>query len=301
MDILVIYNQKAGQGDQLSALKDALEAGHHKVAFKPLSKTLKRHIERAMADGCRTIVAAGGDGTVNAVVNEIMRLRHKRVNLGVLPMGTLNHFASDIGVPNDIREAALVIVQGYKKKIDIAQVGERYFLNNMSFGAYAKLVKTRERFQDKVGKGPALLWAFLKSIFKLRRYHVTINCDGKQQTYRTPFVLISNNAYDIRSWRFTNRQTLTAGELVVYILETPRLQDWLRVSWQIVQKRHLQARAFTIKKAHEVKLARTSGKNLLIAYDGEASLLDQASISVKILPQKLRVIVPKNEGHERGS
>ncbi|HEX6462619.1 MAG TPA: diacylglycerol kinase family protein [Candidatus Saccharimonadales bacterium] len=293
MHILVIYNKEAAA--HLSELQQAFSIHRQSAVFKPLSGSIKKYIKQAVRSGCECVVAAGGDGTVNAVASELMQ--YKSVALGVLPMGTLNHFAKDIGMPTELRAAVTVIAQNERKKIDIAQVGDHYFLNNASFGVYPMLVKKREDSQEKVGKWPALLWAFLKIVPRLRRYRVHITCDHIQKTYRTPLVLVANNPYDIRKRDFIRRKTLTSGLLVVYVLETKNLPELLLVSWRVIRGFVEPSRIFTHIKAHEITLERASGKSLLLAYDGEVVSLPQASVSFRILPRKLQIITPKREDH----
>ena len=87
------------------------------------------------------VVAGGGDGTVNAVASELVGTGKI---LGVLPLGTLNHFAKDLCIPLDIESAVDVIAQETITQIDIGEVNGRYFLNNSSIGLYPQIVQERE-------------------------------------------------------------------------------------------------------------------------------------------------------------
>src|SRR2546425_291528 len=120
---------------------------------------------RSMRGSAQTIVAGGGDGTVNAVASSLVGTNK---TLGVLPLGTLNHFAKGLHIPLDLEGAARTIIAGHTIRVDVGEVNERIFLNNSSLGLYPSIVHHRERQQRLgYGKWPALLWAALTV---LRRY-----------------------------------------------------------------------------------------------------------------------------------
>src|SRR5581483_6186931 len=104
------------------------------------------------------IVAAGGDGTLNAVASALVGTD---IALGVLPMGTLNHFAKDLKIPLDVAHAARAIAEGHTKTVDVGVVNGRIFVNNSSLGLYPHIVRARELKQHRPGWGKwtALVWA----------------------------------------------------------------------------------------------------------------------------------------------
>ena len=91
--------------------------------------------------GAELIIAAGGDGTMSAVAGE---LAGSKARMGILPLGTLNHFARDLGIPPDLQEAAMVIAAGHTRAVDIAEVNGRTFVNNASIGLYPLMVVDRD-------------------------------------------------------------------------------------------------------------------------------------------------------------
>ncbi|HZI88057.1 MAG TPA: diacylglycerol kinase family protein, partial [Pyrinomonadaceae bacterium] len=105
---------------------------------------LARRAARMQTD---IIVAGGGDGTINAVASELVGTDKA---FGVLPLGTLNHFAKDLNIPVDIEAAVRTIVSGHTTRVDVAQVNDRIFLNNSSLGLYPRLVHEREK-QQRLG------------------------------------------------------------------------------------------------------------------------------------------------------
>jgi diacylglycerol kinase family enzyme len=97
---------------------------------------------RATKADSSVVVAAGGDGTINAVASELVG---SNKILGVLPMGTLNHLAKDLGMPLDLESAVDIIAQQTLSRIDIGEVNGRYFLNNSGLGLYPGIVHEREQ------------------------------------------------------------------------------------------------------------------------------------------------------------
>src|SRR5207244_13653059 len=125
----------AGAAAQILRLADPRQAA-------PLAR-------RAADAGHRIVVAAGGDGTVSTVAGALAGTRSA---LGVVPMGTLNHFARDLKVPIDVAEAAKAIVQGRETRVDIGEVNGRVFVNNSSIGLYPSFLMHR-RHQERLGRG----------------------------------------------------------------------------------------------------------------------------------------------------
>ena len=149
-------------------------------------------VRDALAGSPACLVAAGGDGTVNAVA--AAALEHDLV-LGVLPLGTLNHFARDLDIPDDLGDAIGVIAAGHDRRVDVATANDRLFLNNASLGLYATIVVDRERQQRRLGRGKwsALLRATLVALREPEAFEVAIEADGKAMRRRTPFVFVGNN------------------------------------------------------------------------------------------------------------
>src|SRR4051794_5743663 len=123
---LVILNPAArstragGESGFIESLRDEAE-----VAFTSASGEARKLAARAVEEGYAKVVAAGGDGTINEVVNG---LAGSGAMLGVLPMGTMNVFATEMGIPSDLKAAWEVIARGHSREIDLACANEQYFV-----------------------------------------------------------------------------------------------------------------------------------------------------------------------------
>jgi len=234
------------------------------------------------------VVAGGGDGTVSAVASELIGTEK---TLGVLPLGTLNHFAKDLNIPLELEAAARVIIEGRSVRVDVGEVNGRIFINNSSLGLYPDVVRRREQRQ-KLGYGK---WnSLLRSAFKvLRRYpfvNIRLNADGKEMTTRTPFVFIGNNVYEMDSFNIGGRSCLDAGNLSLYM--TPRVGRFglLQLALRSMFGKLSQSKDFVSLCTDEI-LIETKRKQMRVAMDGEVVMME-TPLRYRVRPGALRVIVP---------
>lgn len=162
------------------------------------------------------VLAAGGDGTINAVAAQLVGSAKR---LGVLPLGTLNHFAKDLGIPMEIEAAVQVALEGRAAAVDIASVNGRYFLNNSSLGFYPRMVAAREQEQEK-GRAKWLAWlpALWQTFHRYPVLAVRMSADDRELLRRTPIVFVGNNQYELEGWGLGSRACLNGGRLHVSVM-----------------------------------------------------------------------------------
>jgi diacylglycerol kinase family enzyme len=243
----------------------------------------------AVQGGSRVVVAAGGDGTVSAVAS---RLAGTGVPLGVLPMGTLNHFAKDLGIPLEVDAAVQAIAQGHDVAVDAAEVNGRLFINNSSLGLYPDIVLDRERQRRRLGRGK---WQALVAacVHAARRYPVLslqIDLDGQVYERHSSFVFIGNNEYSMEGFDIGARECLAAARLSLYLTQRTGRFGLLRLALRALFGRLRQARDFDMVTARSL-VVHTPRKRMRVATDGEVSLME-APLNYRIRPAALRVIVP---------
>ena len=252
---------------------------------------------RAAHGASQTIIAGGGDGTVNAVASAIVGTRK---TLGVLPMGTFNHFAKDLHIPLDLNGAVRNIIAGNVTRVDVGEVNGHVFINNSSLGLYPSIVRHREKNQ-RLGrrKWPAYVWA---TFTVLRRYpflSVRLGVDGQELACRTPFVFIGNNEYEMELFNIGARRCLDAGRLSIYTAHLTGRIGLLRLALRACLGRLRAAKDFDARCAKEV-LIETRRKRLRVAMDGEVVVMS-TPLHYRVRHGALRVIVPGNseKAHER--
>ena len=244
---------------------------------------------RAVKENSPIIVAGGGDGTVNAVANEIMGTS---IKLGVLPRGTLNHFAKDLQIPQDLEGAARNLITGRAIPVDVGEVNGRIFLNNSSLGIYPRIVRHCEEQQKK--KGGNRWVAFVQASFSVLRHYsllrVRLLLDGKELLRRTPLVFIGNNRYEMEGLNIGKRRTLDAGELCLFVANRSSRVELVRLAFRALFGRLHAASDFdaliTKQFSIETRRPRTS-----VSTDGEVNQMN-TPLNYLTHPGALRVIVP---------
>ena len=184
---------------------------------------------QAVRQGSERIVAGGGDGTVNAVAGAVAGTN---AALGVLPMGTLNHFARDVGIPQDLAAAVRNTFTGRVVKVDVGEVNGQVFVNNSGTGPYPYIVRQREGQQRRghakwIAFGLAV-WAALRRYYRLR---VKLNLDeAEAQARLTPFLFVGNNRYEINGLEIGRRTNLRSGRLWVCMPPAPTRRDLVQTA-----------------------------------------------------------------------
>lgn len=291
----IVVNGTA-KGCTESAERDAFEARvaldvpDAVVSFTTPNESVQDLVRRLVHDGATTVVAGGGDGTVNAVASV---LAGTDVVMGVLALGTLNHFAKDIGVPLEIDDALAVLTEGNVVRVDVGKVNDCVFVNNSGLGLYPEMVYRRERQQQR---GVSKWWAaFVESVRVLRRYKtlsLTLDINGQRLMRTSPAVFVGNNEYDFSATRVSQREHLNGGTLALYMphTSTPLKLVWTCIRALLGVPRHkLELETFvTTGFALSVNVAQPR-----VSIDGEVETMT-APIRYESWPGALQVLVPRN-------
>jgi diacylglycerol kinase family enzyme len=240
--------------------------------------------------GADVLVAAGGDGTVSAIASSV---RGTKTALAVLPMGTLNHFARDLGIPTDIDEAVAAIGRGQRIAVDMGEVNGRYFVNNASLGIYPDIVRDRTRRQRRLGHGKpwAMMWAILSVMRRSPFLKLAVDIEG-QETFRcrSPFVFIGNNDYVMEGFNIGQRGSLRDGHLSIYTTTRRTRFGLFALALRALVGRLRQADDFAMAKATQLQID-SSRRRLLVATDGEVTAMD-TPLTFRVLPGALQVVAP---------
>ena len=244
---------------------------------------------RAMKGRPGVLVAGGGDGTLNAVANVV---RGTDTALGILPLGTLNHFAKDLHIPLDIPEAVRTIAAGRRVAVDLGEVNGTAFLNNSSIGLYPNIVRERKRQQQRFrrSKRSAMVWATLAALHRSRLLDLRLELEDRSVACRAPFIFVGNSEYIMEGFNIGARARLDAGRLSVYTTQRSSAGGLMLLALRAMLGRLRQADDFSAFSATRLRV-ETPHNRLLVATDGEISLKD-APLDYRILPKALNVIVP---------
>lgn len=197
--IPALINSKSGTAD---AARDAM-AGHDgfDVTEVPPDQ-LETALRDAVDSGAARILIAGGDGTIATAAAALIG---HQTELAILPGGTLNHFATDLGIPTDPAEALTVALSGSVQPADVASANDRVFLNTASVGAYVHFVKVREYLEPRFGYKIASFFAAFRVMFQLRLITLSVEVQGVTRTYRTPIVFIGVGERELKLPTLGNR------------------------------------------------------------------------------------------------
>ena len=245
---------------------------------------------KAASEPYNVIVAAGGDGTVNSVASAI--IESDKI-LGVLPLGTLNHFARDLGIPSDLQEAARTIIAAHTIEVDAAEVNNRIFLNNSSLGLYPMIVREREKRQ-RLGfqKWPAFVWATIQALRRNPFLDVRLRVNNELLDRTTPFVFVGNNEYAMDLFNIGMRNRLDRGVLSIYITHGTSRLKLIALALRALVGRLRNDKDFLALRSDEVKI-QTARKRVRVAFDGEIEVMT-APLEYRVRSRALRVIVPKD-------
>jgi len=173
----------------------------------------------ALAAGAEVLVAGGGDGTIRSVAGVLVG---GTVPLGVLPVGTLNHFARDLGIPVDLPAAVRVLADGVPRTLDVGEVNGEIFVNNSMLGFYPPVVEVRdqERRQKERNKWLATVSAVWKVLPRHRLLRVRVVADGLTVDHQTRFLFVGNNEYEMSAFTYGARRRFDSGDLYLYIAKS---------------------------------------------------------------------------------
>lgn len=247
--------------------------------------------EVAEAKGVDALVAAGGDGTISTAAGAVAGTD---VPLGVLPMGTLNHFARDAGIPLDLKEAAAVIAAGHSRRVDAADVNGRVFVNNSAVGLYPMLVRDREAQQRRLGrtKRAAMLVAAARALWRFSSRRLSLRFAGMKAPVETPLLFIGNNKYETGLLGLGRRAAIDKGELCLYAPLARSRFSFAWLSLRAVLGRPDRQRDFLTVEGIEEAEIDSRGTSLMVAVDGEARLME-TPLRYRTRPGAIRLVVPE--------
>jgi diacylglycerol kinase family enzyme len=207
---------------------------------------------------------AGGDGSLAAVAQVALE---RGVPFVAVPFGTRNHFARDLGLDRDDPIGALAAFTGTERRIDVGRVGDRLFLNNVSLGIYAELVRRRERHRRRRNA-----FAQLRALFLLARTRSQLELTIDGSPVDAELALVANNHYKLDLFSLGERERLDEGRLHLYLAH-----GWRPSRWD--------------EQAREQLTVDVASHQLDAAIDGEPVTLE-TPLDFRVEPRALRVLVP---------
>jgi diacylglycerol kinase family enzyme len=235
-DLFIIVNGGSGERNceqYVATLRELANRTNMQCAIRVVrgGRQLLAATAEARASDCRRVIAAGGDGTLNAVAAAIAGSGKE---LGILPLGTFNYFAREYNVPIDLESAFNLCARGEARPISIGELNGHIFLNNASVGLYPKILEVREDTYRTWGRSrPAAYWSVLRTLL---RFHVNLRAavttgHAPPVRLRTPMIFVGRNATQIDEFRLPGSDCVTNDAFAAYIL--PKTTRWELVNLAI--------------------------------------------------------------------
>lgn len=290
----VLVNAAAGSGDDTVAELDELTEAFAKEGIDAEVSPVDPHLlpeamREAWKHGVEAIVVAGGDGSVNCAAGVAAGTD---LVLGVLPMGTFNHFAKDVGVPSgDIAASVRWLAAAVATPVDIGEVNGRAFVNNASIGVYPKMVAERDAIRDRHGWGKvrAVPIAVVQTLRHLPTHRLRLTLDGNDPVeISTAFLFVGNGLFDDHGERIGRRTSLTDHRLGVYFIATNR--RW-RLIFNAIQARirGIASTNQTVREPAHTLIVHADDATLAVALDGELTEMS-VPLTFRSRPDALRVL-----------
>lgn len=291
---VVVINPKAGGGSAASVgevVRHRLsEAGwEYQIQATGDVEHLRRAVRSALDKGVDACVAVGGDGTVSAVAGALV---HSGVPLAIVPSGTGNVLARELGIPSDAEGAmSLLLGPHTTRRIDALRVGDRHFFLAIGVGLSAVMMRDTST-QDKGHYGRlAYIWAGLKALVGLQPQAFSIIVDGLARRVRASEVMIANlAAVGDPAIRWGSHVRPDDGVMDVCIIRARSLWDWARMAWSVLTRQpridsHLSF--LSGEKSAQLEAQRP------LPVQGDGDLVGHTPIEVQLVREAVALIVPR--------
>jgi diacylglycerol kinase family enzyme len=245
--------------------------------------------QAAVEEGADLLIVGGGDGSVSAAAGV---LAGTNTRLGILPLGTLNHFARDLGIPTELAGAAELIANGPTRRLDVAEVNGRIFVNNSAIGLYPLMVIDRDQQRKRLGRSKrlAMLVASARTLARFNHYRLTLTVNDEKARIDTPLLFVGNNDYRIDLRAPGRRKSLEDGRLSVFVMRKKTRRGLIAASIRALANRTRNDDMVRLEDVERL-LVESRRKHLVISVDGEVESMS-APLDYRVRKAALNVIAP---------
>ncbi|MBN2461214.1 MAG: diacylglycerol kinase family lipid kinase [Candidatus Cloacimonetes bacterium] len=292
-----IVNSTAGRGKtgrKISKLVNTLNEQGFQFDLE-ITKAPRHAIEltrELIKNGYRRLVAVGGDGTVNEVVNGIMLSRKAAdIRLGLIPEGGGNDFSRNFRIPGDIDRAVKILKEENFIPVDVGKIEDFYFINALGIGFDAKVAEYADKIRYLNGL-PRYFLALLQALLKLKPHHLYIKLNDELMDISTLLISVGNGLSTGGGFLLTPQALVNDGKFDICIISEVKLLRLLRLLPTVLTGKHVEQPEVRI--IHTDLLQITSDKKLPIYYDGELpELKNPYEFTIRLLPGAINFICRK--------
>ncbi|RJE81243.1 diacylglycerol kinase family protein [Paracoccus sp. JM45] len=304
--VCVVMNRSSGK-KQHQALVERLEqqlapaCGSYELRQSRKGSDLPALARQVASEGFDLVIAAGGDGTQSAVAGA---LAGTDTVMGVLPGGTFNYFARDLGVGADLDSALETLLDGRVQPTHVGDINDLVFLNNVSFGAYPHILKTREGIYKRWGRSRiAAYWSVMVAMRRLRSpMQLVARVDGQDMQFTSALVFVAHSAYQLDSFGLEGADAIRQGQFAVLIAKARQPMPLMRSALRLAVGHSAKNSDFDLIITDHLKMT-TPKRRQLVAHDGEKTVL-HSPFDLKVRHDALKVLLPadgQNKTEEQGA
>ncbi|WP_304641497.1 diacylglycerol/lipid kinase family protein [Pseudomonas sp.] len=295
----IVHNRGSGRGDServQDTIRSVLAEGGRSCEILPvqggdkLLETAATAIDRARAEG-GIVVAAGGDGTLNAVAQAVLG---SGLPFGILPQGTFNYFGRTHGISQDTEQAARCLLDAQIRPVQVGLINDRLFLVNASFGLYPKILEDREQFKQRYGRSRwVALWSALVTLMQAHR-QLSVQLEFGEQVHRlrTPSVVVDNNALQLEQMGIDEVDDLTRNHLVAMAAKPVGTLALYGILFRGLASRLGEADNVLSFSFNRMTARLGSRRRIKVAMDGEICFLN-TPLQFRVAEQRLPLLVPR--------
>ena len=290
----VILNLTAGSAANVDA--DAIREKLDELSPAAVHITEKagdaaRFARQAIRDRCEFVIAAGGDGTLNEVINGVAR-NPDRVCIGLVPLGTGNDFARSLKLPVTIAENIEILRRGKRRSIDLVRVRSdrvRYFIN-VSAGGFSGLVDEKLTPELKKTWGPlAYVRSAAAALSDLHAYRTAVElADGEKLDIDLYNIIVANGTYVAGGLPVAPESDPSDGLLDVVLIPKRSTPEMLLLAAQIVLGNHLRSESIVFRRTPRLKVRSQPG----MWFNADGELVGNEPATFEIIPRAIQFVVP---------
>ncbi len=297
----LIYNEKSGfhsaNKDQIyQELINCLSAYGYEIqtfsldSAKDFASLMQNIILRhQQAPELGVVVAAGGDGTLNAVAAKLM---HTEIPMGILPLGTFNYVARLLNIPLDLFKAVEVIGTGKIRAVHVAQINQHIYLNNASLGLYPLFIQKREVYNQRFGR--LAINAYTSGLDVLIRdrkeLQLEMEVNGKKYPVKTPLIFFGNNQLQLAEMNLRIAEAAEQGQVAGVVIAKADKRTLFKTAWLTIRGQLEKASDVYSFSADQVRVYSKKA-TLTVAIDGEIVEMN-TPLNIHVKKNTLNIMVP---------
>ncbi|MFG0262553.1 MAG: diacylglycerol/lipid kinase family protein [Novipirellula sp. JB048] len=293
MTNLILWNRGSGRAAQIEMLRQMLSATSDRWVELTRDVDLTQTIQTAMQAGCQNVLAAGGDGTVNAIVNAMMAIdARRRPKLAILPLGTANDFAGTLGIPDDLHRAVQLFRERQPIAVDVVRIQgngfERYYANVAAGG---NCVRVSEELTDDL-KSRWGAFSYLRGavgvLADMKSFRITAEIDGERlEDFDSWAVLVANGKTNAGRIEVAPQASPVDGLIDIILIRDGDVTDMAQMIAGNLLGNFLECEQIVFRKAKRLRLH--SEPAMRFTLDGE--VIDEEPIDFEAMPAAIRMFV----------